>query len=123
MKKGSTYEMYRFNNNAFEQVVNFAAGASPTANYVPKIVSFSIGGSFMNMDMFSCPTCTPNEKPETLLVYLPTKKLKAIGKTSHFRWQNDGVYEFKEYKEGVNPDTLPLKVEEFAERPEDLLLQ
>ncbi len=114
------YYMYRFNNNELSQLRVFTR--EDGLFFVPKLNEFSFGGNFVNIHLFPCPSCT-DQVPETLLYYIPTGEVKEIGRVSQFSWgEDDNTYEYKEYQEGVDPDSLPLRRNEFFEESVDLLI-
>lgn len=118
-QEGERYHMYRFFNNNFSELKVFTRDDG--LHYVPKLNIFSLGGNFLNLSMFTCANCL-TEQPETVLYYIPTGDTRNIGKVSFFEWsEDDNVYKYKEYEEGVNPDDLPLRTNEFFETSEELL--
>lgn len=107
---GERYEMYRFQDNQVTKIEEFTKDRN---FYVPIIDDFSLGGNFVSINIFSCPTCY-DEEPEILLYHLPSGESRNIGRVSYFAWgDDDNAYEYKEYKAGVDPDTVPLRKNEF----------
>lgn len=118
-EEGEKYRMFRFNNNSFSELRVFTQ--KDGLYYVPRINMFSLGGNFLNLSLFRCSDCI-TEQPETLLYYIPTGEDRNIGKVSYFKWgEDDNVYEYKEYEEGVDPADQLLRTNEFFERSIDLL--
>lgn len=116
---GERYYMYRFNNNQLSKLYEFSR--SDGLFFVPKLNEFSLGGNFLNLHNFPCATCT-TQVPETILYYIPTGEQKNIGRTTDFNWgADDNTYEYKEYEDGVEPSTQPLRRNEFFEESVDLL--
>ena len=120
-QNGEQYHMFRFNNNEFSNLRVFNQSADGLF-YAPKLNEFSLGGNFVNIHMFPCAICT-SQVPETLLYYIPTGETKDIGQVSYFSWgEDDNTYEYKDYEQGISPDELPLRRNEFFEESVDLLL-
>jgi len=118
-EEGEEYRMFRFSNNSISELRVFTQ--KDGLYFVPRINTFSPGGNFLNLSLFRCAECI-TEQPETLLYYIPTGEDRNIGKVSYFKWgEDDNVYEYKEYEEGVDPADQPLRTNEFFERSIDLL--
>lgn len=116
---GERYHMYRFYNNRFSELKIFSQADG--LFFVPKLNLFSLGGNFLNLSLFRCPDCL-TEQPETLLYYIPTGETRNIGKVSFFEWsEDDNVYRYKQFEEGVDPEDMPLRTNEFFEQSEELL--
>jgi len=107
---GEKYEMYRFHDNQVTKLTDFT---KDRAFYVPILDNFSLGGNFVSINIFSCPTCT-YEEPEILLYHIPSGETRNIGRVSYFSWgDDDNAYEYREYKEGVDPANVPIRKNEF----------
>lgn len=107
---GEKFEMYRFHDNQVTKLEEFRKDRS---FYVPVLDNFSLGGNFVSINIFSCTTCF-DEEPEILLYHIPSGESRNIGRVSYFAWgDDDNAYEYKEYKEGVDPDKVPLRKNEF----------
>lgn len=112
------YTMYRFQNNQLSLLSEFT---KDRVFYAPIIDDFSLGGNFVSIKLFTCPTCTDGT-PEVLLYHIETGETKNLGQVSHFAWgKDDASYEYKEYKEGVDPDTQVLRKNEFFVESVDIL--
>lgn len=108
--EGERYYMYRFHDNKVTLLREFT---KERLFYYPVIDSFSLGGNFASIKLFTCSTCV-DETPEVLLYEISTGHVKNLGQVSHFAWGNDDKsYEYKEYREGVDPVSLPLRKNEF----------
>ena len=123
MRRGKTsgeeFWMYRFFNNKFSELKKF--NLADGLYYVPKLNLFSPGGNFLNIGLFICTDCL-SEKPETMLYYIPTGNYRNIGKVSFFEWgEDDNIYRYKEYKEGMDSKDIPLRTNEFFKKSDDLL--
>lgn len=115
---GEVYEMYRFHDDGITKLDEFT---KTRTFYVPKLHEFSLGGNFISINIFSCPTCT-DEEPEVLLYHIPSGETKSIGRVSYFAWgQDDNAYEYKEYRPGVDSDLLPILKNEFFVESVDIL--
>lgn len=120
MEEGEKFHMFRFNNDNISQLRVFDE-ATDGLFHAPKINIFSPGGNFLNLSMFRCAGCL-NEHPETLLYYIPTAETRNIGKVSEFSWgADDNTYNYRQFEEGVNPATMPLRTNEFFEQSIELL--
>ncbi len=116
---GERYHMYRFFNNKFSELKVFTSADG--LYHVPKLNIFSLGGNFLNLSMFRCVGCL-TEQPETTLYYIPTGDTRNIGKVSFFEWtEDDNVYRYKPYEEGISPEEVPLRTNEFFTESEELL--
>jgi len=116
---GEEFWMYRFFNNKFSELKKF--NSADGLYYVPKLNLFSPGGNFLNIGLFTCTDCL-SEKPETMLYYIPTGNYRNIGKVSFFEWgEDDNIYRYKEYKEGMDSKDIPLRTNEFFKKSDDLL--
>jgi len=117
-ESGERYQMYRFNDNQVSLLREFT---KERLFYVPIIDGYSLGGNFASIKLFTCPTCT-EESPEILLYHITTGDTKNIGQVSYFAWgDDDSSYEYKEYKEGVDPETVTLRKNEFFGESIDIL--
>lgn len=117
--RNERYHMYRFYNNKFSQLKIFSQ--EDGLYYVPKLNLFSLGGNFLNLSMFRCPDCL-SEQPETLLYYIPTGETRNIGKVVFFEWtEDDNVYRYKPFEEGVDPAQTILRTNEFFTESQELL--
>jgi hypothetical protein len=119
-ENGERFHMFRFNNDNLSELRVFD---EPTDGLfsTPKVNLFSPGGNFLNLTMLRCAKCL-EEKPETLLYYIPTAETRNIGKVSEFSWgEDDNTYSYRQYQEGVDPNSFPLRTNEFFEQSIDLL--
>ena len=116
--EGEHYYMYRVHDNEVSLLREFT---KDTLFYAPIIDGFSLGGNFVSIKLFTCPTCT-DENPEVLLYHIKSGETKNLGRVSYFAWgKDDASYEYKEYKEGVDESTVPVRKNEFFVESVDIL--
>lgn len=90
---------------------------------VAKIDQFSSDDKYLSLNMFGCWNCGGHQ-PETNLIRLLDNETKNIGRTSYFKWLEEGKYEYKDYvviacvdpgpgECSEDPEKLPMKSGQF----------